>query len=260
MNEKSDMKFGSLPLAYKNDEKFCDKHQISFIKSPKLVEPVCPKCEKEVIDEQHQKHVDAMSKAIDERRRLFFLEDLSMYDQTLKNASFDNFDTPSDMEAHKLKWAKVQAKSWLDGGRHNIILRGEAGTGKSHLAMSMIKGLSKATGKKAIFANVPTLINKVAEDNFAKKEYYIEQLIKIDYLVLDDLGKENKSNMAKLVIYSILNGRSNTIITTNLTDQELKIHYGNDDAIITRIKKGIEVGSGNELSFDDLKNKRGIYF
>lgn len=253
------MSFGSLPIAFENVAEKCEKHDVALIKSPKFDGTLCPKCELEAINQEHQKEVDTIVQELNRRERLYFIKELSMYDDALANASFENFETPTEIENEKLKWAKVAAFSWLNGEKHNIVLRGKAGTGKSHLAFAMVKALSDKSNKKALFVNVPTLMDRAADSNFAKKNFYIDQLSKVDYLVLDDLGKEMKGNLGKGMIYSILNARSNTLITTNLSDRELMDHYDRDPAILTRIKKGIAKDSVNEMSFDDLTNKRTIY-
>lgn len=255
-----EVKFGSLPLAFQPAKEKCEKHNVAFIQSPKLPEPVCPRCESERIQAENQERVDKISKELDEQKRLYFIKELSMYDETLDKATFENFETTNDFDKRALEWAKAKTREWYKGARNNIVLRGRAGTGKSHLAFAMVKALSEGNGKKALFVNVPTLMDKAMDNNFEKKNFYIDQLSSVDYLVLDDLGKEYKSNVGRLMIYSILNARSNTIITTNLTDRELTAHYDNDPAIITRIKKGIPKGSDNQLEFDEASNKRTIYF
>lgn len=252
--------FGSLPIAFQPIKKKCEKHSTAFIQSPKLPEPVCPKCESEKIQSENQEEVDRISKELDERKRLYFIKELSMYDDTLDKATFENFEITNDFDKNALEWAKSKAREWYKGARNNVVLRGRAGTGKSHLAFAMVKALSETSGKKALFVNVPTLMDKAMDNNFEKKNFYIDQLSSVDYLVLDDLGKEYKSNVSRLMIYTILNARSNTIITTNLSDRELTAHYDNDPAIITRIKKGIPKGSDNQLEFEEASNKRTIYF
>lgn len=255
-----EIKFGSLPIAFQLTKKKCKKHGVAFIQSPKLPKPVCPRCESEEIHAENQEKVDKKAKELNEQKRLYFIKELSMYDDTLDNATFENFETTNDFDKKALEWAKIKAREWYRGARNNVVLRGRAGTGKSHLAFAMVKALSETNGKKALFVNVPTLMDKAMDNNFEKKNFYIDQLSSVDYLVLDDLGKEYKSNVGRLMIYTILNARSNTIITTNLSDRELTAHYDNDPAIITRIKKGVPKGSDNQLEFEEASNKRTIYF
>lgn len=251
--------FGSLPLAFSRSKQVCEKHGVGMITSPRFEGVLCPECEREAIHLENQVEVDRIADELDEQRRLYYIKELSMYDDTLENASFENFDTPTEAESEKKEWALERTRDWFKGARNNVILRGRAGTGKSHLAFSMLKTISDHTEKKALFVNVPTLVDKSMADNFAKKNYYIDQLKQVDYLVLDDLGKELKMPFARLMIYEILNARSNTIITTNLTDKELINHY-DDAAIVRRIKKGVQKDNGWEMEFNDLTNKGAIYF
>ena len=166
---------------------------------------------------------------------MYYLNKLSIMDEELEQASFDNFKTDTARQREVLKWAKSMARYYYEGGRGNVIMTGEAGRGKSHLAYSIIKALSETQGSLAIIVNVVDLLDEIKSD-FNQKQFWLNKLVEVDYLVLDDLGAEKISDWSKEIIYSILNKRTRTIITTNLTAGELVDSYGK--RIASRLLKG----------------------
>jgi len=129
----------------------CEKHRIPLIKILRTSDVLCRLCESERIHAENQIKVNELADAEHERERKFYLERFSLYDDVLKNATLDNFDTPTEKEAEKLKFAKKICREWAGGARNNVVFQGEAGTGKSHLAFAMMKYLSETTKGIAIF-------------------------------------------------------------------------------------------------------------
>lgn len=233
----------------------CDKHGIALIKIVRTGAVVCRLCESERIHEENQAKVDELANAEQERERKFYLEKFSLYDDVLKNATLDNFETPTDKEAEKLAFARRICREWAKGARNNVVFQGEAGTGKSHLAFAIVKALSDYTKDIAIFINVTDLLMKIKAD-FSQEEFLINKIASAKFLVLDDLGMEKDSDWSYGILYNILNKRANTIITTNMTAAEIQARYGRP--FMTRVMKGVD--DEHFLVFNDLKNKRKQYF
>ena len=236
-------------------DEICDKPGIPFIKILRTNDVLCRLCESERIHAENQLKVDELADAENERERKFYLERSSLYDDVLKNATLDNFDTPTEKEAEKLKFAQKICREWADGARNNVVFQGEAGTGKSHLAFAMMKVLSEATKEIAIFINVTDLLMKIKAD-FSQEEFLVNKIAGAKFLVLDDLGMEKDSEWSFRILYNILNKRANTIITTNLTAQEIQKRYGRP--FMSRLMKGVD--NEHLMVFNDLKNKRKDYF
>ena len=233
----------------------CDKHKIPLIKIIRTNDVLCRLCESERIHAENQIRVNKLADAEYERERKFYLEKFSLYDDVLKNATLENFDTPTEKEAEKLEFAKKICKEWADGARNNVVLQGEAGTGKSHLAFAIMKELSSITKEIAIFINVTDLLMKIKTD-FNQEEFLVNKIASAKFLVLDDLGMEKDSEWSFSILYNILNKRANTIITTNLTAQEIQKRYGRP--FMSRLMKGVD--NDHLMVFNDLKNKRKDYF
>lgn len=215
---------------------YCEKHQMAHIKVIRG-EPWsgCPKCWSE--ETAAKAEIEGQNRHEEEQRqkRMYYLNKLSIMDEELEQATFDNFKTDTDRQREVLAWARSMARYYYEGGRGNVIMTGEAGRGKSHLAYSIIKALSETQGSLAIIVNVVDLLDEIKSD-FNQKQFWLNKLVEVDYLVLDDLGAEKISDWSKEIIYSILNKRTRTIITTNLTAGELVDSYGK--RIASRLLKG----------------------
>ena len=111
------------------------------------------------------------------------------------------------------------------------------------------------TKEYAIFMNVADLFSILKKD-FSQEFYILEQISKAKFLVLDDLGMENNTEWTYRVLYSILNNRSNTLITTNMSADKIEERYGRP--FLDRIMKGVD--KEHVLKFEDLKSKRRDYF
>lgn len=233
----------------------CEKHGIPLIKILRTNDVLCRLCESERIHAENQIKVNELADAEHEREQKFYLERFSLYDDVLKNATLDNFDTPTEKEAQKLAFAKRICREWSEGARNNIVFQGEAGTGKSHLAFAMMKYLSETTKEIAIFINVTDLLMKIKAD-FSQEEFLVNKIASAKFLVLDDLGMEKDSEWSFSILYNILNKRSNTIITTNLTSADIQKRYGRP--FMSRLMKGVD--KDHLMVFNDLTNKRKQYF
>lgn len=215
---------------------YCEKHQMAHIKVIRG-EPWsgCPKCWSE--ETAAKAEIEGQNRHEEEQRqkRMYYLNKLSIMDEELEQATFDNFKTDTARQREVLAWARSMARYYYEGGRGNVIMTGDAGRGKSHLAYSIIKALSETQGLLAIIVNVVDLLDEIKSD-FNQKQFWLNKLVEVDYLVLDDLGAEKISDWSKEIIYSILNKRTRTIITTNLSSKELAGSYGK--RIASRLLKG----------------------
>lgn len=217
------------------ENEICEKHKRRLVTVKRTNYTVCPRCHAE----QQQKIAENLALKSylleQKKKREYFLKEFSLYDSELAEASFDNFKTKTHAQKNDLEFAKQQTEDYKNGKIGNVVLIGGVGVGKSHLAYSMIKELTEDSDKTAAFVNVVDLLAKLKAD-FQSESDYVYRLNSLDYLVLDDLGTEKTSEWSASVIYSILNARDKTIITTNLEPKFLAQKYGK--RLYSRIFKG----------------------
>lgn len=238
--------------------KYCDKHQRHFvtIQLPNSKPyTVCEMCHREAQEQQNTIKVQEQYEREQEQKRLYFLKDFSLLDDDLKTASFDNYKAVTREQKEDLKNVRSQLKGYLDGQDYNIVLIGNTGVGKSHLAYSALKALSDHTKKMGLFINVVDLLAKIKED-FTLEAEYIRRISEAEWLVLDDLGTEKVTEWSSGILYSILNKRTKTIITTNLSPQDIMGTYGK--RVYSRVFKKTGLGTTNEhvYQFKTQQDKR----
>lgn len=261
------MKFDLLNKVISTDET-CPVHEVKLSKL-KDRPAFCVECAREKIDREQKEMQLSMSNREQLRRTIETLDkDSILGDLTLKNASFDNYIIDNEETSRALKQAKIIATQYLDTDKHfNTILTGVPGVGKSHLAMSILKMVNENSEKpmSCLFMSISDLLSLVKDSFSNPKSKYTEYnmlhlLKKVDLLVLDDFGSESSfkrettesSEYNQGFLFKVLNARTRTIITTNLSSDEMyKIYNGK---IISRLHKGVE---GNIIKFTQAtKDKR----
>ena len=113
-----------------------------------------------------------------------------------------------------------------------LMLKGGYGTGKTHLAVAILRETAEA-GIPGMFVVVPALPGKMRA-SFDRKDGKADELVttakNAPLLVLDDLGAENPRPWVVELIYVLINHRYEhmlpTIITTNYSGNELEAVFG----------------------------------
>lgn len=241
----------------------CEIHKTPLLQL-KDKPPFCPTCTKERLDKEEQQRVDDRFMRQHKRKTIEILrKDSIVGDETLWDATFKNYKTENNETELALKIARASAGQYLNTDTpFNTILSGVPGVGKSHLAMSMLKAVNENSKpfKSCLFVSVADLFRLIKDSISNKQSRFTEDnmvrlLCDVDLLVLDDLGSEssfqritNESNFQhkvnesseynQRILFSILNARNRTIITTNLNSDELRAIY--NPKIVSRIFKGVE--------------------
>jgi len=140
--------------------------------------------------------------------------------------SFENFKTePGSTLDHALLFARTLVVDYpaVDRG---LLFIGAAGVGKTHLAVSIIKGLVEK-GFACVFSEFGSLLKEIQDSyNPISKTSELKVLAPIyqaDVLVLDELGATVPTDWVRDTMYQIINKRYNdnklTIFTTNYEDE-----------------------------------------
>lgn len=144
------------------------------------------------------------------------------------NYKFENFEVNSNNKKVYQSLKEYSEKLANSVERKGLILAGNNGVGKTHLACSIANELIK-NGIPIIYG---TLINLLAElkntydvDNNISEMKIIKLYEKVDLLIIDDLGKEKPSEWGLEKLFTIINSRYENnlpvIITTNYDQNSL---------------------------------------
>lgn len=121
----------------------------------------------------------------------------------------------------------------------SLLFQGATGLGKTHLSLA-IASTAIEKGYGVIYGSVQELMNKIENEHFGREQAKHDTrrlLIDCDLLILDDLGTEFITQFTVSALYHIINsrllGNKPTIISTNLTLNELEEKYS--ERIVSRI-------------------------
>lgn len=227
-------------------------------------DPICPECARLTLEELAYKHDLEASNQM----RQHFLQKWSLVDdwQTFDESNFENYKTiPGSRE----EWLKSEvidnAKELLTVPMQaqTMILCGPPGVGKTHLAVATLKYLQKHSNQTCLFINVNALLRHIKNSFDNPQEFWtqtnaIQQMQKADLLCLDDLGTESAmagvsqaTNFVQNILYEVLNVQRRVIITSNLTEQQMKMIY--NPKLVSRIFKN---SLGTVYDFTGIEDKR----
>jgi len=147
----------------------------------------------------------------------------NMRKKRIKSAEFPLIKTLDEFDFTQLKYVKPEVIRHLSGCEYidkheNIIMMGNPGTGKTHLAIAL--GIMACTkGYKVKFTTAIALVNQLIEaQQTYKLNKILKQLQKTDLLIIDDLSYLSFSRPQAELLFQVIserNERKSTIITSN---------------------------------------------
>lgn len=142
-----------------------------------------------------------------------------------EDCHFHNYkpNNPSQERAFKFATRLAMEYPAVDQG---LLLTGPVGVGKTHLAVSILKGLTER-GFKCLFYEFGSLLKEIQDSynsNTRTSELAVlSPVLNTDVLVLDELGASKPTDWVRDTMAHIINTRYNeqklTIFTTNYPDE-----------------------------------------
>lgn len=142
-----------------------------------------------------------------------------------QQCDLSNFDTgiSSHRQAHQKITRFIEQFPVVDRG---LLLHGDHGVGKTHLAVALLKDVIRLKGARGLFYETRDLLKLVRDTYTTQSEAteleVLRPVFEAELLVLDDVGSEKKSEWVEETLGLVINTRYSerrvTVITTNLQD------------------------------------------
>ncbi len=157
-----------------------------------------------------------------------------MLDQRIKRANFvhkktlEDFDFLFNPQVPKAKVIDLATCGFI-GQRHNVLLIGPSGVGKSHIAQALGQRAC-LTGYKVLYITAHDMLKQLrAARGDGSHERRLLRFTGPDLLIMDDLGLRSLTPDETIDLYDIIRmryERNSTIITSNRTLDEFPAIFG----------------------------------
>jgi DNA replication protein DnaC len=208
------------------------KKRLVVLGIEKIVQPVC-RCEVEAWEREQDEMQERYRKAEVERK--FAISSLG---ERFENCRFETFaKRPGTEKAFRL--AYDYAERFELYGAESLLIWGDPGNGKSHLAAAVCHKL-KERGKIPVFQTMTELLERIRstfrQQSKESEREIMTALQDCDLLVLDDIGAEKVTDWTLDVLFRIIDGRYRakkpTLFTTNFSPTELLHRFQPDKASV----------------------------
>ena len=225
----------------------------------------CPDCERESEERRIKDENDKLVEAEKERksRRIDELLGKSGIPKRFQNKTFDNYQLSTDNANQEVvfnrvvafseefkpssKESKPSSKESKPSQEHSgrcIVMIGDTGTGKSHLACAVASHVIKKYCGTARFTSVSEINRLVRESKGYNAKYseteVIEAFGNYDLLIVDEVGIQSGSDAESRALFDVFNARyqnmKSTIVISNLNQAQVREALG--QRIFDRLKEG----------------------
>lgn len=245
----------------RESNELCSIHHVRMLKYGSV--SACPECVEEMKIAQHNR--DFRNLQLNKFREGSRVDDTDMF-----NCTFDNFKANAGSQEEKMKhWALSVAKAFMDKNKkHTALLMGNPGTGKTHLAMSILDYVNRNSDPHQVCraVSINELMKRIKNSWHDDTELWTEEEAvrlmsskETDLLLIDDLGTEasmrsstnEASDWIQRIVYDVLNHQKRVIVTSNYSMQQLEQVY--NPKIVSRLKRD---SKGTLKNFEGISDKR----
>ena len=183
--------------------------------------------------------------------------------------SFDYYSATIKNEATGLSALETARRAYdtaqrfvqnFDHKFENLFLYGDTGVGKTFLSHCIARELLRST-HCVLYFSAYDLFDMMAANSFSRKDTGTDEelLYDCDLLIIDDLGTERNTDFVVSQLFVCLNdrilNRKSTIISTNLTLEEIKTNY--TERTFSRISNHYKI---LRLAGDDIRIQKKLMY
>lgn len=166
--------------------------------------------------------------------------------------SFDSYRTTQPRQAKALADCRGYAENFAEhfaAGRC-LLLLGNVGTGKTHLATAIANHIIRTTSGTAVYRTVGGILQHI-KGSFSRDSDYSEAeafaaYTKPSLLIIDEVGATKPTEFELATLFAIINGRYEeklpTVVISNLSAAELPGALG--ERCVDRLREGGGIGVG----------------
>ena len=206
----------------------------------------CPECAKQLAAEEAAR--EEANKRREREATVSRMMTASHIPARFSDKTLDSFAAETDKQKSALAVARGLATTKTAGV--SAIFCGRPGTGKTHLACGACRAFIES-GRSARFVTVLAAIRHIRDtyrkDSQRSESEALQDLLRPDLLVLDEVGVQVGSEHEKMMLFEIINERyqecRSTILISNLTRAELSEYLG--QRVMDRFAEG-----GAVVAFD----------
>lgn len=220
----------------------CDRHGVymalgcAYLKLRRAIWSGCPRCSLEAHSAAMQAERDAVAREREQHRLARAMESIEQaaVPERFKTRSLDNFEPRTEQQHTILEMARRFVEEWELNARAGrwLVFAGEPGTGKSHIAVAILRALMPAQiGQYVTCMGMIQAVRATwARDSQATEAQVLRHFGTTPLLVVDEVGVQYGTEGEHTIIFDVLDRRYRdmrpTILLTNHDVEGFKVYIG----------------------------------